>query len=335
MIRLIQDKDFFDWIQLRTALYPHHILEKLTKEAEEILKKIEKFPTFCAKNKKGEIIGFIELSIHKNSPGCTTNNVAFIESLYVKPEYRQSGIGRLLIENGEHWAISRGCIEIASDSDPKYPVSPKVHTALGYEEVIMPGTHVSKDIGKKYYKKTLNVQINCSLTEFSIINVNRELSLRYATANDIKLIQKLMTTFWGGEPLIVNDEKYYPSKLPGFLLEQNGEVGEVQGFLFYIIHNTIYEIIVFEVFNKFTGLGTIMLNEFVQLVKKQQGTKIQVMTTNDNLDALRFYQRRGFIIQEARLNVLENSRKIKPNIPEFGDYNIPLRDEILLALSIE
>ncbi|WP_157452884.1 hypothetical protein [Brevibacillus sp. SKDU10] len=52
-----------------------------------------------------------------------------------------------------------------------------------------------------------------------------------------------------------------------------------------------------------------------------------MMTTNDNLEALRFYQRRGFVITGIRINAVEIARQMKPTIP-VGDFGIPIRDEI-------
>ena len=90
----------------------------------------------------------------------------------------------------------------------------------------------------------------------------------------------------------------------------------------------------FEILEKFSGFRTIVLNEFIKIAKNQNCKKIHLMTTNDNLDALRFYQRRGFVIKGIRLNALEESRKMKPCIPDVGDYGIPLRDEIELELPL-
>jgi hypothetical protein len=57
-----------------------------------------------------------------------------------------------------------------------------------------------------------------------------------------------------------------------------------------------------------------------------------VVTTNDNVDALRFYQRRGFRLTTIRCGAVDQSRRtLKPQIPVIGDYGIPLRDEIELA----
>lgn len=54
------------------------------------------------------------------------------------------------------------------------------------------------------------------------------------------------------------------------------------------------------------------------------------MTTNDNTEALRFYQKRGFAITTIRINEIEKQRKIKPSMPILGNDGIPIRDEIEL-----
>jgi hypothetical protein len=57
-----------------------------------------------------------------------------------------------------------------------------------------------------------------------------------------------------------------------------------------------------------------------------------LITTNDNLHALGFYQKRGFRLVAVHSNALAASRKIKPSIPDFGMHGIPLRDEIELEI---
>jgi hypothetical protein len=56
-----------------------------------------------------------------------------------------------------------------------------------------------------------------------------------------------------------------------------------------------------------------------------------VVTTNDNVDALRFYQRRGFSLAALHTGAVDKSRMLlKPEIPKLGEYEIPLRDELEL-----
>ncbi|WP_192929745.1 GNAT family N-acetyltransferase [Alkaliphilus serpentinus] len=144
IIRLIEKKDFGEWLKLRYDLWPYHTLSELEDEMKEIFEEIDIKPVFFAED-KGIIYGFIELSIRDSAPGCLTNIIGFIEGWYVKPEFRKLGKGKMLVEMGEQWAISKGCKEMASDTTERYPDSPVAHVALGYEEVSLP-LHYKKDL---------------------------------------------------------------------------------------------------------------------------------------------------------------------------------------------
>jgi GNAT superfamily N-acetyltransferase len=149
--------------------------------------------------------------------------------------------------------------------------------------------------------------------------------IRETTPEDSEKIASIMKQFWGGEPLVIRGENFYPSKLNGII----AELGEkLIGFIFYDLQGRNCEIIVFEVFDKFKGIGTQLLDRVKELARIKKCNRIFLMTNNDNLDALRFYQRRGFIICGIHLNSVEIARKMKPSIPEIGEYGIPLRDEI-------
>jgi hypothetical protein len=65
--------------------------------------------------------------------------------------------------------------------------------------------------------------------------------------------------------------------------------------------------------------------------RRRQLTRLTVTTTNDNLDALRFYQRRDFRLIAVRPGAADEARRLKPQIPEVGNYDIPLHDELELA----
>lgn len=157
----------------------------------------------------------------------------------------------------------------------------------------------------------------------------KDITIRLTTPNDAEFVANLMEKHWGGEPLVIRAKNYYPSKLDG-MIASNSE--EVIGFLFYEIQGTTLEIIVFEVFDKFQGIGTQLL-ERLKLIAKEKGcNRIYLMTNNDNLDALRFYQRRGFHICGIHLDSVKESRKMKHGIPMTDEYGIPLRDEIDLEL---
>ena len=154
---------------------------------------------------------------------------------------------------------------------------------------------------------------------------NKALKIRPAASADNKWLEELMNRDWGGLPLVIRGKKFYPSQLDGIIAEnENG----IAGFLFYEVRDKDCEIIVFEVFDKFKGTGTSILDNLKEVAKDKKCQRIYLMTTNDHLDALRFYQKRGFHICGIHIDSVKNSRKIKPTIGMIGDHDIPVRDEI-------
>jgi len=83
------------------------------------------------------------------------------------------------------------------------------------------------------------------------------------------------------------------------------------------------------------GMGTKLVEKVKRVAKKANYKRIWLITTNDNLRALRFWQKRGFCIKKVYPNALEYSRKIKPEIPLIGNDGIPLRDEIEMEIEFE
>ena len=84
------------------------------------------------------------------------------------------------------------------------------------------------------------------------------------------------------------------------------------------------------------GTGTALVEALVAVARAQRVGVIRVVTTNDNLDALAFYQRRGFRLGEVRLGAVDAARRtLKPEIPVVGEHGIEMHDEIELVLDLD
>ena len=60
-----------------------------------------------------------------------------------------------------------------------------------------------------------------------------------------------------------------------------------------------------------------------------------MITTNDNIRGLEFYQKRGFTFSNLFKNSIEEyTRKLKPQIPLYADNGLPIKDEIELEIAI-
>jgi ribosomal protein S18 acetylase RimI-like enzyme len=116
--------------------------------------------------------------------------------------------------------------------------------------------------------------------------------------------------------------------LPGFIAERDDLT---IGLATYRLENDECEIAFIATLERHAGVGTALLNALLRTVSHCD--RIWLATTNDNLEALRFYQRRGFVLSALRPGAVEEARKqLKPRISTVGEFGIPVRDEIELEL---
>ena len=82
------------------------------------------------------------------------------------------------------------------------------------------------------------------------------------------------------------------------------------------------------------GVGSSLLGAAREAARAASCRRIWLITTNDNLAALKFYQKRGWRLAAIHRDALEESRRLKPEIPRVGIDGIPLRDEIELEIPL-
>jgi GNAT superfamily N-acetyltransferase len=122
-------------------------------------------------------------------------------------------------------------------------------------------------------------------------------------------------------------ELVYPLDHPALMAERDGTL---VGVLTYVVTGDSCEILTLHAAEQWTGAGTAL----VEAVERK-ARRLWLLTTNDNVDALRFYQRRGFRLAELRPGAVDESRReLKPEIPETGEYGIPIRDELILEKEV-
>lgn len=111
--------------------------------------------------------------------------------------------------------------------------------------------------------------------------------------------------------------------------------GTLVGVLSYLIDGEDCEVLTLHAAQPLRGIGTALL-EAVETAALVSGCRrLWLITTNDNTDGLRFYQRRGFRIVRVDAGAVDRSRaSLKPSIPFVGDHGIPIRDEIVLEKTV-
>lgn len=106
------------------------------------------------------------------------------------------------------------------------------------------------------------------------------------------------------------------------------------GLITYEISNGECEILSLDSKKENKGIGTELIHRVIEIAKSNNCNKVKLITTNDNINAIKFYQRRGFDMARIYHNALDISRQLKPSIPLKGEFDIPLMHEIEFEMII-
>ena len=135
---------------------------------------------------------------------------------------------------------------------------------------------------------------------------------------------------WGSSRMVGHGRVFEVPHLSGFIAELDGELA---GHVHYMIEAESLEIVWIGTVGERQGAGSALLAACARLARDRDLTRIWLITTNDNLDALRFYQRRGFRILAVHADAVDDARRdLKPEIPQTGSFGIPMRDELQMEL---
>jgi GNAT superfamily N-acetyltransferase len=148
-----------------------------------------------------------------------------------------------------------------------------------------------------------------------------------------KMLNDFFNTHWGSPQMVISSGVYNCSELDGFALINRED--EIIGLITYLFRGNECEIISLDSLEEGKGIGTTLLQEVERAALLHKCRRVTLVTTNDNLPALKFYQRRGYQLVNVHRNAVDRAREIKPSIPLVGINGIPIRDEIELEKRIE
>ena len=158
------------------------------------------------------------------------------------------------------------------------------------------------------------------------------ISVRAASADDRETVVSLLADSWGTTTLVAHGVVYDAALLPALLAERGGKV---VGLLTYTVDGDEgLEIVTLDAVERRSGVGTALLASAVDVGRTVGAQRVWLVTTNDNLDAVRFYQRRGMRIIRVAPGAVDEARVRKPSIPLVGDHGIEIHDELTLELRL-
>ena len=152
--------------------------------------------------------------------------------------------------------------------------------------------------------------------------------IRPVDSDDADWIAQFITERWGAEFIAAHYEVFHCRNLPGFVATE-GE--QKVGLLTYKIVGNDCEVVSLDSLQPCAGIGTGLIDAVKGAARESGCKRLWLVTTNDNMNALRFYQKRGFVLVKINRNAIEFARNLKP-VPLIGAEGIPLRDEIELEM---
>jgi DNA-3-methyladenine glycosylase I len=159
----------------------------------------------------------------------------------------------------------------------------------------------------------------------------KEFQIRPLNKDDKTWIANLLQEWWAGPQIVTRGKIHQADKLLGFIAMLDGKPA---GLTTYEIVGDQCEIITMNSLVEGKGIGSALINAVKDTAARAGCKRLWLITTNDNTAALHFYQKRGFALVAVYRNALEQSRKLKPEIPSIGIDGILLRDEIELELTL-
>lgn len=155
------------------------------------------------------------------------------------------------------------------------------------------------------------------------------MNIRRLTSDDLLRLRQFWSEQWDGEFVVAHGTIYRPEDVDGFIIEKDNEW---VGLITFVITKDECEITSLDSLCEDQGVGINLINTVADEALNMNCKRLWLITTNDNLRALGFYQHIGFRLVKINRDAVNESRKIKPSIPLMGMNRIPLSDEIELEM---
>jgi aminoglycoside 6'-N-acetyltransferase I len=115
-IRAAREADAAAWEAMRCELWPDGAHEHGAEIAAFFAGQLEEpDAVFVAEDDTASLVAVEELAIRSDVPGAIGKRTAYVEGLYVVPEWRGRGVARQLLQVAKSWARENHCEAIASD----------------------------------------------------------------------------------------------------------------------------------------------------------------------------------------------------------------------------
>lgn len=160
----------------------------------------------------------------------------------------------------------------------------------------------------------------------TVVPPGTSFDIRRTGPEDSTWIRRVLRQYWASEQILTRGRIVEPLKLPGFAAVRDND--DPIGLITYEIIGDQCEITTHNSMAGSGGIGSCLLAAVRNEARDKGCKRLWLVTTNDNVDAIRFYQRRDFDMCALHKHAITEARSMKSEIPDVGLHGIPIRHEI-------
>ena len=153
--------------------------------------------------------------------------------------------------------------------------------------------------------------------------------VRTAGPEDRAWIERHLSRSWGSASVVTRGVAHDAASLPALMAVRGGEI---VGLATFRLADGDCELITLDALRQGEGIGSSLLARVTEEAGRHGCRRLWLITTNDNLGAIRFYQRRGMRLVAIHSGAVDEARRIKPTIPLIGEHGIAIHDELEFEL---
>ena len=157
------------------------------------------------------------------------------------------------------------------------------------------------------------------------------LQVRPLRADERPWLERQLTRSWGSRQVVSRGRVHDAARLPALVCVADGDI---VGLTTFDIRDEQCELVTLDAFTEGRGIGSALLDAVTEVARRQACRRLWLITTNDNLRALRFYQRREMRLVAVHRGAVDEARQLKPSIAFVGNHGIPIHDELELELPL-
>jgi ribosomal protein S18 acetylase RimI-like enzyme len=142
-------------------------------------------------------------------------------------------------------------------------------------------------------------------------------------------LEQQLIESWGSTIIVTRGQVRDASRLSALVAVKDDEL---VGLATFVLENGECELVTLHALRQREGIGSALLARVAEEAAERGCRRVWLITTNDNINAIRFYQCRGMRLIAVHRGAVDDARRIKPTISAIGEHGIPIHDELEFEL---